>query len=175
MMRELFTALVALTMGTLMNAAFLGSVQAQTVPVEGAEFVVFLSDGKGNEFIYKSRIVPLIPDLSCYGWRLRLVGGKGLIKFKEILSLPTEPEYWSGEKDEFSTHEITDARRTSITEEFVTMKDGWIKNSWCVAPGDPEGEYSMEVYINGQFVKRFDFEVRNIQPHGISPLQGSGR
>ena len=42
------------------------------------------------------------------------------------------------------------------------MDDGWVYNTWCVAEGDPERDYSIDVYIIGQFIKRFDFEVRDM-------------
>ena len=139
------------------------STQSQAASVKAAEFLVSLHDREGNQtMIYQSNLVPLIPNRVCYGWRIRLASDKGLIKFKEIFSLPTEPEFWGGENDEFSPNAIAKDRKTSVTERFAYVKDGWISHSWCVAKGDPEGKYTMEVYIEGEFAKRFDFEVRSV-------------
>ena len=138
------------------------TAQPQTISIEAAEFLVFLYDSEDNEqFVFQSDLVPLIPDRVCFGWRIRLAGAEGLVRFKEIFSLPAEPESWGEENDEFSTIEISKDRMTSVTEMFVTLQDGWIDNKWCIADGDPEGKHSMEVHINGQFAKRFDFQVRD--------------
>ena len=148
----------------LIAAVFIGPLQAETLKVEETEFLVTLSDRQGNTVMFRSEIVPLIPYRSCYGWRVRLSGDESLVKFKEIFRLPAEPEIWSAENDEFSTSRIAKDRRTSITERFAVPDDGWIGNSWCVVEGDPEGTYSMDVYVNGEFVKAFDFEVRSQTP-----------
>ena len=156
-------ALVALAgLTALILATGFRPAQSQTVSIEAAEFLVFLNDGQGNTQILQSDLVPLIPNLVCYGWRIRLAGAEGLVRFKEVFSLPTEPEVWGGENDEFSTSAIAKDRTTSVTERFAPLQDGWIDNSWCVADGDPKGWYSMEVHINGQFAKRFDFQVRDV-------------
>ena len=146
-----------LTVLLLLLAIF---TKSQAASLEAAEFLVSLRDHEGNQATYQSNLVPLIPRLACYGWRIRLANAKGLIKFKEVFSLPTEPEFWGGENDEFNPSAIAKNRKSSVTEKFAHVRDGWISHSWCVAEGDPEGKYMMEVYIEGKFVKRFDFEVR---------------
>jgi len=55
---------------------------------------------------------------------------------------------------------ITNNRRTSITEVFVVPENGWIENVSCVAEGDPEGEYSINIYIDEKYIQRFDFKVK---------------
>ena len=60
------------------------------------------------------------------------------------------------------TNRIVNNRRTSITKRFVTPVDGWVENAWCVVKGDPEGDYSIKVYLNNQFIKKFDFEIRKL-------------
>jgi len=136
---------------------------SQAISIEAAEFLVFLYDSEDNEqFVLQSDLVPLIPDRVCYGWRIRLAGSEGLVRFKEVFSLPAESEvFWAEEIDEFNTTVISKDRITAVTEMFITLRDGWIDNTWCVEDGDPEGKHSMEVHINGQFAKRFDFQVRD--------------
>ena len=138
------------------------TAQSQTISIETAEFLVFLYDSEDNEqFVFQSNLVPLIPDRVCYGWRIRLAGAEGLVRFKEVFSVPAEPESWGEENNEFNTTVIAKDRMTAVTEMFIPLQDDWIDNNWCIADGDAEGKHSMEVHINGQFAKRFDFQVRD--------------
>lgn len=149
----------------LLSGLFLllaGPAPGRAASVVRAEFVVMLRDGAGNQAVVQSNIVPLLPDRACYGWRIRLAGATGVVSFKEIFSIPAEPATWSGEKDEFSPNVIAKDRKTAVTEKFAMPLEGWISHSWCVAAGDPAGNYSMDVHIEGKFAKRFDFEVRRI-------------
>lgn len=137
----------------------IGSAQNKQFTVVDKQFLVSLVDNHGKVFVHESNRVPLIPNRACYGWRIRLSGVEGIVRFREIFSLPTQPEYWGGEGNEFSPNKITKDRRTSVTEKFATPDEGWIGNSWCVAEGDPVGRYWMEVSINNVFVERFEFDV----------------
>jgi hypothetical protein len=136
--------------------------------IEEAEFLVLIRGDNNDRRIFMSKIVPLVPDRVCYGWRIRLTGAKDIVKFKEVFSLPTEPRIWGGENDKYSTSSVEKNRKTTITEEFAPVRGGWISNMWCVANGDPEGQYSMDVHIDGVFLKRFDFELRTM-PKMIQP------
>ncbi len=125
-----------------------------------AEFFVMLRAPDGTKDIHLGNRVPLIPGRACYGWRARVTGGAGQVAFREILSLPGDPPIRNGEDDQHGTTEKAKDRKKTVTERFVRPRDGWISNFWCVAKGDPEGTYAMEVFIAEQFVKRFDFDVR---------------
>lgn len=149
-----------LGLAALLLAAGQAPARSQAVRTESAEFVVFLTDGRGGLQVLGSKIVPLVPNLACYGWRIRVLDIQGTVKMREVFTLPKEPDYWGGETDEFGTNRIVGDRRTSITERFEVLRDGWVANSWCVAEGDPEGRYTMEVFINDVFIERFDFLVR---------------
>lgn len=155
--RKIF-AIAAMLAGTILLPAT-GLAQKQEFSVLDKVFWISLVDRQGNEFIYESNRVPLMPNRACYGWRIRLSEVKGVIRFKEIFSLPTQPDFWGGERNEYSPNTITKDRQTSVTEKFAAPDKGWISNSWCVAEGDPEGHYSMEVSINNKFIERFEFEV----------------
>ena len=111
---------------------------------------------------FDTTVVPLVPRRSCYGWRIKVSTDQKLIKFREEFTLPTEPKRWSGENNEFATNKIINKRRTSVTNRFVTPDNGWVENAWCVIKGDPEGDYSMKVYLNDQFIEKFYFKVRKL-------------
>ena len=139
-----------------------GTALAQAAVVQGTEFDVLMSDGQGNVQTVQSNVVPLIPGTVCYGWRIRLGGGDKLLKITEIFALPAAPKIWSGEGDQFSPSKITKDRRTSVTTQFFPMHDGWFGHPWCVAPGDPVGAYTIEVYLGQQLLHEFDFTVEKV-------------
>jgi hypothetical protein len=36
---------------------------------------------------------------------------------------------------------------------------GFVSNEWRYAPGDPLGAHKMRVYIDGQLIKEFSFDI----------------
>jgi hypothetical protein len=128
--------------------------------VETAEFVVTVGDGEGSERSVASTLVPYLPDRACFGWRIRLAEAPAVVRVREVLKLPEPPAYWSGEDDEYSPHVFSADRTTATTEEFKAPQDGWIDSSWCIVEGDPVGAHSIDVFIEGELVRHFDFEVK---------------
>jgi len=150
-------------------AAQAGDYTTGPLQIEEIRFFVQLFGPSGGEYEvsqdFDATVVPLVPDRVCYGWRIKVPLTSKLIRFREEFTIPTAPTTWSGESDEFATNTIIDERRTSVTNRFVTPDKGWVENVWCVLEGDPEGDYSMKVYFNDQFIKQFDFEVRRPPPN----------
>ncbi len=131
--------------------------------IESAVFVVSVSDGEGNARSIEADLVPYLPNRACFGWRLQLAAPPALVRYREVLKLPKAPVYWSGEHDAYSPHAYSADRTTATTEQFVAPDaEGWIASSWCIAEGDPVGPHSIDVYLDGAHVKRFDFEVKEL-------------
>ncbi|MBG6160591.1 hypothetical protein IWQ54_000241 [Labrenzia sp. EL_195] len=129
------------------------------VEIEKTEFVVGLSDGNYDPVYLPSDVVPLLPDRACFGWRIKNSGDEILVFTREILKLPEQPEYWSGEDDKYSTSQISEDRTTAITDEYLPVVDGWVENYWCVSEGDPIGDCLLEVYFGDVPAGRFEFEI----------------
>ena len=91
-----------ISLAVLLLSGFFHPLNAQTLAIEESEFWVYLNDGQGKETSYQSDVVPLVPGRACYGWRIRISGVEGLIKFKEVFELPAVPETWEQEDGEFS-------------------------------------------------------------------------
>jgi hypothetical protein len=148
--------------GSLVLAVGTATAAGATYSVEAAEFVVSVGDGDGNERTVASNLVPYLPDRACFGWRIRLAEAPPLVRLREVLRLPKAPAFWSGEDDEYSTHIFSADRTTATTEEFKAPQDGWIESNWCIAEGDPTGPHSIEVFIEDDLVRHFDFEVKKL-------------
>jgi hypothetical protein len=141
-------------------AAHPASAAGSGYTVEVAEFVVSLGDGEGNERHIASDLVPYLPNQACFGWRIRLAEAPTLVRVREVLQLPEAPTFWSGEGDEYSPHTFSADRTTATTEEYKAPVDGWLESQWCIAEGDPMGPHWIEVYIEGDLIRHFDFEVK---------------
>jgi hypothetical protein len=73
-------------------------------------------------------------------------------------TLPSAPQTWSHE-DKNRRREISSDRTVSITENEVVPERGIIFNFWKVAPGDPKGRYIIRVYVEGDLVSTFEFDM----------------
>lgn len=127
--------------------------------VNNAFFFVKVDSPDGQSKTVISNNVPFIPDHVCYGWIVHLAGEDRLVKFTEIYTSSSAPEFWSGEDDPYGAQETSADRKSTRTEKFITTYKGWIENSWCVDKGDPLGPHKMEVHVDGQHVKTFDFQM----------------
>jgi hypothetical protein len=133
---------------------------AKAPVVEDSQFLVYLIGPGGSTDIIESDIVPLIPDHVCFGWRIRISGTGKVVKQVEELTLPIAPQAWVGiEDDEYSPTQLSADRRTATTTTFVTPQDGWLENTWCIAPGDPAGPHTIRVLAEGSLLREFDFTV----------------
>lgn len=137
--------------------------ESAATTVEAAEFIVSVADGEGKEHSIQADIVPYLPGQACFGWRVRLADAPRLVKYREVLKLPTAPAFWSGEGDSYSPHSFSADRTTATTDAFAAPDaEGWITSNWCIAAGDPVGDHSIDVYIDDKLVKHFDFEVKRV-------------
>ena len=132
---------------------------ANAFEIQKTEFVVGISDGSFKPVYSPSNVVPLLPDRACFGWRIRISGDEKLVFTREILKLPDQPAYWSGEDDSYDTSRISEDRTTATTEEYRPVKNGWVENYWCVSDGDPTGDCLIEVSIGDLPAERFEFQI----------------
>jgi hypothetical protein len=129
---------------------------AKHITVTKAEFGVLRQEKGGKVTLIPTKKVPLLEGVK-YGWRLHLKDYKGEVTWREVLQLPEPPETWGTTNTEnFSLSADGTAAQTKRKD---SAKDGVIKNSWTIAPGDPLGKHTIEVYIGYRHVATFNFEV----------------
>jgi len=161
--RSLFRRTSAAALVFAAGAWLTGAAPALSAEVAEVEFLVSVSDGEGNQRSIQADVVPYLPDRACFGWRLRLAGTPTLVRYREVLTLPEAPAFWTGEDDTYSPHKYSADRTTATTEEFAAPdKEGWISSHWCIAEGDPVGAHSIDVYIDDSLVRHFAFEVKKL-------------
>ncbi|WP_156461272.1 hypothetical protein [Devosia sp. Root436] len=131
---------------------------AQTVL--DSDFTISVPRAPGQDDVVESTtLVPLLAG-TCYDWHLRLGKVKGAVEVTEIYTLPAAPASWG--LGEGSLTVISDDQRTATTPLTLTPEDGWIWSGWCVADGDPEGDYRIDFKSGDRLLKTFEFELRNM-------------
>ncbi|MBS4097598.1 MAG: hypothetical protein KGZ83_12270 [Sulfuricella sp.] len=132
------------------------AMPTEIMMVLGSDFGLFRKGEGGALTFERANSFPLVPG-QAYGWVIRLQTEKKTVKWREEFTLPVKPETWGDPADYVS---ISADGRTAVVEKVVELKDGAISNSWDMAPGDPKGKYVSRVWVEGQLIGTFEFEVR---------------
>ncbi|HWL72677.1 MAG TPA: hypothetical protein VNQ74_02245, partial [Burkholderiaceae bacterium] len=93
-----------------------------------------------------------------YGWYILFKTTKPTVVWREEFELPEAPPTW-GPGEAMGIFSISPDRKTAVTERIIPTRLGFIANEWRYAPGDPIGAHKMRVYIDGQLVREFSFDI----------------
>jgi hypothetical protein len=129
------------------------------VPVEvvRAQFGVFGVDPEGRRVLLETDKLPALA-AAPYGWYLVFKTSKPTVVWREEFELPEAPPTW-GIGEALGIYTISPDRKTAVTERVVPTRVGFIANEWRYAPGDPIGAHAMRVYIDGQLIREFKFDI----------------
>lgn len=161
------------------SIARLPSTVPAKVEVVSAQFGVFGADPTGRRVLFETSKFPAVT-AAPYGWYIIFKADKPTVIWREEFELPVPPPTW-GPGEAMGIYTISPDRRTAVTERIVPTRLGFIANEWRYAPGDPIGAHAMRVYIDGQLIKEFKFDIEDGPgaqergPHDRSPRQrGTG-
>ncbi len=162
------------------KAPLAASVQAQSaaafhpakVEVVEAEFGVFGADQSGRRMLYETDKFPAIT-AAPYGWFIVFKTDKPTVVWREEFELPVAPPTW-GPGEALGIFQVSPDRKTAVTERIIPTNLGFIANEWRYAPGDPTGKHKMRVYIDGQLIREFGFDIEKL-PEGTSPRRSPHR
>ena len=146
------------------RASSSGDVKAPTaqmpavdVQVVTAQFGVFGADPNGRRLLYETDKFPAIP-AAPYGWYILFKTSKPTVVWREEFELPEAPPTW-GPGEAMGIFTISPDRKTAVTERIIPTRLGFVGNEWRYAPGDPIGAHKMRVYIDGQLIREFSFDI----------------
>lgn len=122
-----------------------------------AEFGLVEQAADGTVQIKPVDKIPLVPGQT-YGWRLKLRTKREVVALREEVQLPVAPKTWNSAIPE-AEFRVSPDGRTGVTMADATLTDGTLMNAWKVAEGDPLGEYSIKIYLDGKLVRTFKFEA----------------
>ncbi|MFN7779483.1 MAG: hypothetical protein ACK5RK_11495 [Betaproteobacteria bacterium] len=127
------------------------------IEVVDAQFGVFGIDPNGRRVLLETARLPAVA-AEPYGWYIVYKTSKPTIVWREEFELPEAPPTW-GIGEALGVYTISPDRKTAVTERVVPTRVGFIANEWRYAPGDPTGAPAMRVYIDGQLIREFKFDI----------------
>ena len=89
-----------------------------------------------------------------FGWRLEFEGRRQTIRFREEFMLPSPAQTWQ------VGHETTVAadRASAVTEGDRRLgSEMTLRNAWIHTEGDPKGQHTMRIWVDGKLVREIDF------------------
>jgi hypothetical protein len=129
------------------------------VDVLSAQFGLFGSDPQGRRVLFETDRFPAVT-AAPYGWYVVFKTDKPTVIWREEFELPVAPPTW-GPGEAMGVFSVSPDRRTAVTERIIPTRVGFVSNEWRYAPGDPVGAHKMRVYLDGQLVKEFSFEIQD--------------
>lgn len=127
--------------------------------VVSAQFGVFGADTSGRRVLFETTNFPAIT-AAPFGWYIVFKTDKPTVVWREEFELPEAPPTW-GPGEVMGVFTISPDRRIAVTERIVPSRVGFIANEWRYAPGDPIGAHAMRVYIDGQLIRDFRFNIQD--------------
>lgn len=151
------TASLPSTASDVKTSAAIAPLTAAELQVVTAQFGVFGADPNGRRLLYETDKFPAVP-AAPYGWYILFKTSKPTVVWREEFELPEAPPTW-GPGEALGIFSISPDRKTAVTERIIPTRLGFIANEWRYAPGDPIGAHKMRVYIDGQLVREFSFDI----------------
>lgn len=146
--------------------------KAGPLEVTSAQFGVFGADSEGHRILFETDRFPAIV-AAPYGWYIIFKTNKPTVVWREEFELPVPLDNW-GPGEALGVYTISPDRRTAVTERVIPTRLGFIANEWRYAPGDPIGAHAMRIYIDGQLVREFKFNIEDGPGHGQRPSRDRG-
>jgi len=125
--------------------------------VVSAQFGVFGADENGRRLLLETDRFPAVVSAP-YGWYIIFKTDKPTVVWREEFELPIAPPTW-GPGEAMGIYTISPDRKTAVTERIIPTRLGFVANEWRYAPGDPIGAHAMRVYIDGQLIREFKFDI----------------
>jgi hypothetical protein len=156
-------------------AAAKSTFVAAHVEVVSAQFGVYGADNDGRRVLFETDNFPAIT-AAPYGWFIIFKADKPTVTWREEFELPTPLANW-GPGEAMGVFMVSPDRKTAVTERIIPTRLGFVGNEWRYAPGDPVGAHKMRIYIDGQLIREFTFDIQDgpgNSPRGTPRGGGAG-
>lgn len=131
---------------------------APGITVRRAQFGVLQTDDDGNEKFVPMTTLPA-EDGTVFGWVIEVDTDRETLHWQERMRLPKAPADWGDALDEPDVAISKDGRSVAAQGEDEVQGGELERFYWTLAPGDPAGDYEMDVAIEGRTVAHFSFRV----------------
>ncbi len=119
-------------------------------------FGIIVPDDQGG-FFFPTDEVPYREGIE-YAWMMFLDTPRPSVSWTEEYQMPSPPQSWGAiEASGFTT--ISEDGRMATTNVVTELVEPVIGNSWILEQGDPLGAHEMRIYVEGEYVTTFKFNV----------------
>lgn len=139
------------------NAAAASIKSPAEIEVVSAQFGVFGADESGRRILLETDRFPAVVSAP-YGWYIIFKTDRPTVVWREEFELPVAPPTW-GPGEAMGIYTISPDRKTAVTERIIPTRLGFVANEWRYAPGDPIGAHAMRIYLDGQLIREFRFDI----------------
>jgi hypothetical protein len=124
-----------------------------------AVFGIIATDSAERPVFVRTDSVPNVEG-QAYGWFIGVAESRRPVRWIETITLPAPAPSWGGEASSLPPNVSVSAdRRSAVLQGEAVPEYGVIYDFWVVAPGDPDGPYTIEVKIEGGREERFHFTL----------------
>jgi hypothetical protein len=126
--------------------------------IKRAQFGILETDAAGAENFLATKEVPA-EDGQTFGWVVEVDTTRPSLHWQEHLRLPAPPADW-GDAASDPDVVISADGRSVVAQGDDLVEDGELSRFyWALAPGDPAGEYEMDIAVEGKQIGHFAFRV----------------
>ena len=131
---------------------------APDVLVKRAQFGLLETTPDGEERFTPTTDVPA-EDGQLFGWVLEIETRRESLHWQEHLRLPRPPADWGDAADDPDILISKDGKSVVAQGEDAVEEGELSRFYWALAPGDPGGDYELDVALEGKTVAHFRFHV----------------
>lgn len=131
---------------------------ASDLLVKKVEFGILQKSADGEEHFVAAREVPA-EDGQVFGWRVDVATTRETLHWQEHLKMPRAPLDWGDAADDPDVLISKDGRSVAAQGEDAIEDNRLSRFYWALAPGDPAGEYELDLAVEGKTVGHFAFRV----------------
>src|SRR5271169_3172851 len=131
---------------------------AADLVVKRAQFGILETTPDGEEKFVPAKEIPA-EDGQVFGWVVDVETSRASLHWQEHLKLPHPPADWGDAASDPDVLIAADGRSVASQGDDL-VEDGELSRFyWALAPGDPAGDYEMDVAVEGKSVAHFAFRV----------------
>lgn len=131
---------------------------APGVVVTSARFGVLETGEDGAERFVPTSEIPAV-DGTTFGWVLEIRTNREAVRWQEYLRLPKAPADWGDAAEDPDVLISKDGTSVAAQGEDPVADGELQRFYWTLAPGDPAGDYELDVAVEGRAVAHFRFRV----------------
>jgi hypothetical protein len=126
--------------------------------VKRAQFGILETNAAGEENFVATKDVPA-EDGQSFGWVVEVDTSRPSLHWQEHLRLPAPPADWGDAASDPDVIISADGRSVVAQGDDLVEEGELSRFYWSLAPGDPAGDYEMDIAVEGKPVGHFAFRV----------------